>query len=276
MFEQFAVPSNTRKSRRIGFTLIELLVVISIIAILAAILFPVFARARENARRASCQSNLKQIGLGMMQYSQDYDEKLPPGNDTVEHVGCGWGGQLFPYIKSSQIFTCPSDSFSPTIVGNATISYGYNSAIPDITPGYGINGAIAQFNATAKTVLLFEVQGYEALVNNPEGYGSNVTPAGSGLDTKIWVWNFEVKGAYATGLMGGRAGTIGSTGGHFLAQNGRHLEGSNFLMVDGHVKWLKGSNVSSGWQAASPASAPTSDKAAGTEAPGFAVTFSPT
>src|SRR5690606_6779733 len=62
-----------------GFTLIELLVVIAIIAILAAILFPVFARARENARRASCQSNLKQIGLGLMQYTQDYDERLPAG-----------------------------------------------------------------------------------------------------------------------------------------------------------------------------------------------------
>jgi prepilin-type N-terminal cleavage/methylation domain-containing protein len=79
--------SNNKKS---AFTLIELLVVIAIIAILAAILFPAFARARENARRASCQSNLKQIGLGAMQYTQDYDETLPPGA-----LGYGPGASLF-------------------------------------------------------------------------------------------------------------------------------------------------------------------------------------
>jgi prepilin-type N-terminal cleavage/methylation domain-containing protein len=77
--QTFAKGALKRRSRGIGgFTLIELLVVIAIIAILAAILFPVFARARENARRASCQSNLKQIGLGIMQYTQDYDERMPP------------------------------------------------------------------------------------------------------------------------------------------------------------------------------------------------------
>src|ERR671914_167689 len=87
-----------------GFTLIELLVVIAIIAILAAILFPVFARARENARRASCQSNLKQLGLGIMQYSQDYDERLV-------HTGydeASWRIRIFPYVKSAQIYFCPS------------------------------------------------------------------------------------------------------------------------------------------------------------------------
>src|SRR5471032_1752630 len=104
-------------TRRKGFTLIELLVVIAIIAILAAILFPVFARARENARRASCQSNLKQIGLGMLQYAQDYDERIPfgvfagYGNSLPD--GIGWAGPLYPYLKSAQIFVCPSDSTQP-------------------------------------------------------------------------------------------------------------------------------------------------------------------
>src|SRR3954469_17430376 len=89
-----------------GFTLIELLVVIAIIAILAAILFPVFARARENARRAACQSNLKQIGLGIAQYTQDYDERLPGvgGQNTTY----SWRSRIDPYIKSTQIFLCPS------------------------------------------------------------------------------------------------------------------------------------------------------------------------
>ncbi|RYF59182.1 MAG: DUF1559 domain-containing protein, partial [Cytophagaceae bacterium] len=110
------------KNQRTGFTLIELLVVIAIIAILAAILFPAFARARENARRASCQSNLKQIGLGFAQYSQDYDEKYPVG--TRGNLGQGWGGPLYPYLKSVQVFSCPSDTTSPLV--NSRNSYGAN------------------------------------------------------------------------------------------------------------------------------------------------------
>ncbi|RYX81626.1 DUF1559 domain-containing protein [bacterium] len=105
----------SRKS--FGFTLIELLVVIAIIAILAAILFPVFSRARENARRASCQSNLKQIGLGLLQYSQDYDEKLirawsgagNGGSNAIDRYK--WMDASFPYVKSEQVFNCPSHSF---------------------------------------------------------------------------------------------------------------------------------------------------------------------
>ncbi len=114
-----------------AFTVIELLV-IAIIAILAAILFPVFARARENARRSSCQSNLKQIGLGIFQYTQDYDERLPGATD-IGGGGSGktggwmfWTGtagvyaavpsqgSIYPYIKSAQIFVCPSDTAGQT------------------------------------------------------------------------------------------------------------------------------------------------------------------
>src|SRR3954466_9689001 len=94
-----------------GFTLIELLVVIAIIAILAAILFPVFAQAREAARKATCISNTRQIGLALMPYCQDYDETLVPNNDQVT----GYTGQLHnwtwflqPYIKNDKVFLCPS------------------------------------------------------------------------------------------------------------------------------------------------------------------------
>src|SRR4028118_1242734 len=106
---------NVRK----GFTLIELLVVIAIIAILAAILFPVFARARENARRASCQSNLKQVGLGLLQYIGDYDETLPfsffgtAGNSTPAGTAPDnykWMDAIQPHVKSEQPFNWPSDS----------------------------------------------------------------------------------------------------------------------------------------------------------------------
>ena len=111
-------PRRAKNYDRRGFTLIELLVVIAIIAILAAILFPVFARARENARRAACQSNLKQIGLGMMQYPQDYDERLPmainhtcidlPGCNTVSGPASYGNNLIYPYVKSVGVFTCPS------------------------------------------------------------------------------------------------------------------------------------------------------------------------
>ena len=107
---------SKRNIAKRGFTLIELLVVIAIIAILAAILFPVFARARENARRASCQSNLKQIGLGMVQYSQDYDEVLVAyGYGSTPYTTADpangiyhWMDAINPYVKSEQIFDCPS------------------------------------------------------------------------------------------------------------------------------------------------------------------------
>ena len=107
-----------RQNRKKGFTLIELLVVIAIIAILAAILFPVFARARENARRASCQSNLKQIGLGLMQYTQDYDEKYmsQPGTG-VGQTNTTWSTTVQPYLKSTQIFMCPSGVQTPITAG---------------------------------------------------------------------------------------------------------------------------------------------------------------
>src|SRR5688572_12801376 len=102
--------NSTRKTALRGFTLIELLVVIAIIAILAAILFPVFARARENARRASCQSNLKQVGLGLLQYSQDYDERFPILYYNVMPVpNEGWASFIQPYMKSSQVFQCASE-----------------------------------------------------------------------------------------------------------------------------------------------------------------------
>jgi prepilin-type N-terminal cleavage/methylation domain-containing protein len=105
--------SNSKSlCRKSGFTLIELLVVIAIIAILAAILFPVFARARENARRASCQSNLKQIGLGITQYVQDYDERMPL-YDGGNAATTGWAKAVYPYTKSYQLLKCPSTLYRP-------------------------------------------------------------------------------------------------------------------------------------------------------------------
>jgi prepilin-type N-terminal cleavage/methylation domain-containing protein len=109
-----SIPATRRVNlRKSGFTLIELLVVIAIIAILAAILFPVFARARENARRASCQSNEKQIALGFKQYIQDNNERYP--------AAAGWQTAIFDYTKSNAILKCPSAA------GAGTFDYSYNS-----------------------------------------------------------------------------------------------------------------------------------------------------
>ena len=114
-----------------GFTLIELLVVIAIISILAAILFPVFARARENARRSSCMSNMKQMGIGLMQYTQDYDEMFPPARQ--------WSDALVPYLKNEKLFHCP-----------ATKNYGYamNWKLSKL--------GLAHVNSPAQSVLIYE------------------------------------------------------------------------------------------------------------------------
>ena len=140
-----------RMSRR-GFTLIELLVVIAIIAILAAILFPVFGRARESARRASCQSNLKQIGLGLMQYAQDYDG-WTPGSVTFNQMPSGgaasWPSMIQPYVKSSQLFVCPSSD---------TTARDEKAIMPGATFGYcGASTNGDQNSSSAKDVAVSKV-----------------------------------------------------------------------------------------------------------------------
>lgn len=137
--------------RRRGFTLIELLVVIAIIAILAAILFPVFAQARESARKSSCQSNLKQIASGLMMYQQDYDENLCPdrinGMAGTEGWRSGvWYNLIQPYVKNEQLFRCPSWTATLT---QAEINWNNANGIPRIFPvSYGMNYRLTQFSTT--------------------------------------------------------------------------------------------------------------------------------
>ena len=163
--------------RRIGFTLIELLVVIAIIAILAAILFPVFAQAREKARAISCLSNTKQLGLAIYMYVQDYDESYPKSTDAADALGAnqidGWADLIFPYVKSDGAYRCPSAVADPLGYGIDTTdgsprSYGANTAVlalqNDQTTGDldGYNGdndqirTLAAIPAPANTVTLVE------------------------------------------------------------------------------------------------------------------------
>jgi prepilin-type N-terminal cleavage/methylation domain len=144
-----------------AFTLIELLVVIAIIAILAAILFPVFAQAREKARQAACLSNEKQMGLGVMQYYQDYDETYPLHQyyDSVSGLFYSWQTALDPYVKNKDVYRCLSNPLNQTnVAGGASdypISYAPNVAL---FPNYGDGWTTseAQVTAPANTVMILE------------------------------------------------------------------------------------------------------------------------
>jgi prepilin-type N-terminal cleavage/methylation domain-containing protein/prepilin-type processing-associated H-X9-DG protein len=298
-----------------GFTLIELLVVIAIIAIIAAILFPVFARARENARRASCQSNLKQLGLAIVQYTQDYDENYPAGYGSsfnpaaFDFSGVGWAEKIYPYVKSVQVYVCPDEQRNMTLdlaSGSNLESYGINANLtcPSGQSTTVLNARISHLNAPAKTVMLFETAFTSAyLTDTSIAYVLGSSGGGQHNYGGVACWGvpatcvfkpFYGGGCYATGVMGGRTGSTGfystsqSTGsnncnGQYQAATGRHLDGSNFLMADGHVKWLKGESVSTG-AAATSSSAAQDDTyagvvhghAEGTEKGTSAVTFSPT
>jgi len=252
------------KRRCSGFTLIELLVVIAIIAILAAILFPVFAQAREKARSISCLSNEKQIGLGIIQYQQDYDEKNPGGLNGYGG-GSGYAGQIYPYVKSTNVFKCASDSTLFT-QKSASLAINSNTTLPNSAPACDVNGdsrPIAAYTSPAKTVLIFEVAnslGYDIdtetrkATDNPPGTATYCggSPSGNGLGGDYLPNGYNGHAGagtpndgavkYATGIFNGVTADTGS----YLNPLGRHQQGSNFVMADGHAKWLRASQVSPG------------------------------
>lgn len=159
-------------SKYSAFTLIELLVVIAIIAILAAILFPVFAQAREKARQTACLSNLKQMGNACMMYVQDYDESFPtqtsggtvsPYSPADGQTALSWFGAMYPYVKNNQVGACPSAPEHPTIVptANSNSSYDYNGLLGNLLPGQVTNPMpIAEYSGLARPAdtMMFEDQ----------------------------------------------------------------------------------------------------------------------
>ena len=266
-----------KSSKRYGFTLIELLVVIAIIAILAAILFPVFAKVREKARQISCLSNMKQLALGEVQYNQDYDEKYAPGASSYG-LGNGWAGQIYPYVKSVNVFICPDDSSAYLHAGGTgndsghAASYGYNRNCSqyNTTNAPGADGQVlSAFTAPASTVLLFEVanSGYYDVStgSSPNAQGVNGddqgapatwaggSPAGCGLGTQWDLYGYSVNwgGAnpgndvqYATGYL---RNSVQNEYNEFTGPTGRHTDGANYVMADGHAKWMRGNSVSGGY-----------------------------
>jgi prepilin-type N-terminal cleavage/methylation domain-containing protein/prepilin-type processing-associated H-X9-DG protein len=277
-----------------GFTLIELLVVIAIIAILAAILFPVFAQAREKARAISCLSNTKQIGLAVMQYEQDFDETCPNGLNPYGG-GQGWAGQVYPYVKSVGAYKCPDD----TTPGNIS-SFAYNSNVTAANPNpTSCSSAvpdgmtIAQYNSPAKTVLLAEVVNSIKYDVSTEETVTEGTCGGSAAGYGVGQ-GFDPSGYNASSVSAGQPGqlkwatgwmrfsnpqTTPADAAEFTGPLGRHQGGSNFLMADNHAKFLRPASVGAGF--APPGTSPTFcgavTAAPGTECadPTIAATFSP-
>jgi prepilin-type N-terminal cleavage/methylation domain-containing protein len=190
--------SPASRGRR-GFTLIELLVVIAIIAILAAILFPVFQKVRENARRASCQSNLKQLGLAFTQYTQDADEAFPYGitGDHPYWRGIGWAGEIYPFVKSTGVYKCPDDS-------NGNVSYSLNETLVDGgSPSLPNGSTIARIDSPARAVELVEITSIVANANyvnvtDPQEAGSALH---SSDDFGYNLGDFDINGVISVAVL---------------------------------------------------------------------------
>lgn len=204
--------------QRRGFTLIELLVVIAIIAILAAILFPVFAKAREKARQSSCLSNVKQLALAALQYTQDYDEFLPASYKVGPPAL--WPDTIQPYVKNQQVFVCPSLSGPLATQWNSTqhMAYGWNynyltSAVPGRAAGYNLpTASLGQVQSPAETIML------------GDGPACADMPAG-----RLWYPDI-----YTGSRVNAMGYVIAYSGAYF--PNLRHNDMANIAFVDGHAK----------------------------------------
>jgi prepilin-type N-terminal cleavage/methylation domain-containing protein len=260
------------KYRFKAFTLIELLVVIAIIAILAAILFPVFAQAREKARQASCMSNMKQIGLGLYMYTQDYDERMVSAFVTIPPINGGginvipFESQILPYIKNDQVFACPSDStgipglaitdmwdgsYYPAKGKTVRRSYGYvgelfttqfGSSGTDPNTGmtsWGTGKSLAAFDAPAETIALTEEWGFH---NNGNSDAFVVGTPWGALFTNCDTWKLAGRKIPPTGGIDQFPICPDYVDPDKHPMRG-HMDQDNYAFADGHVKTLRWAQV---------------------------------
>ena len=211
--------SHTRRA----FTLIELLVVIAIIAVLAAILFPVFSQAREKARATSCLSNSRQLGMAIQMYVTDHDEAFPCSCMIGMNMGPNpqsWLDTIQPYTKSMAIFRCPSDS-SPLWTDMMTprrSSYGFNGYfIPILPPYFGIR--MAQINTPAQSILVAELaDSWAQDFFQPMYWGD--PPKVPDANMQMMEWDMPAKEPLSTAIR-------------------RHQQGANYVFAEGHSKWQR-------------------------------------
>jgi len=242
-----------RTSRKDGFTLIELLVVIAIIAILAAILFPVFAKARAKARQTACLSNMKQLGLALVQYTSDYDEAMPYAQLFLDIPGDGgnppgwsftdWRQLIYPYVKSMDAYVCPDNPSNAVVNANTqvasnlkfTTSYAVNMTSATLPTWVSVGWKYAPFtenyvwnntlyNPTPANVLLSSITNPSTTIAVLE----NIRPG------------YAIMGLTDTGNVNCKINNV-ATGYSCLFAG--HTGMTNYIFCDGHVKSLAASNT---------------------------------
>ena len=269
--------------RMIGFALTELLRVISILALLAAVLFPVFATAQEKTKQATCASNLQQLGSAFAQYQHDYDGSMPtnlfPSGTSASTWAVGWANELYPYVKSSAVFACPEDAYIPASPYNQ-VSYAMNTnvmqavTIPPAFTSVNPYAKLSNLTSPALTVLLFEVGRVNNVVLTDSTPAAGTADSPTGVADSFFMNGYDLscsdnQALYATGQISPVSGHLLQTISTSDGIGARHAGASNFLAVDGHVKLLRPDQVSGGFTASSAASAENpvfsyGDNAAGT------------